>query len=149
MGADAQPDVEGLGEADLERTARRMQGLVFTGDRHGDKVALLLDADPARRGDIGLNLARDAARRLPVLQRGEAVAMNDRVGVGGLGIEALTDEQTRLAMGIAAGADPANVRRQRDIARHPLPDEVQRVFGKPHVLAAAGDEIALRVRRHT
>ena len=70
--------------------------------------------------------------------------MNDRIGVGGLGIEALTNEQARLAMGIAAGADPANVRRERDIARHPLPDEVQRVFAKPHILAAAGNEIALR-----
>jgi len=47
-------------------------------------------------------------------------------------------------MGIAAGADPANVRRERDITRHPLPDEVQRVFAKPHILAAAGNEIALR-----
>lgn len=69
--------------------------------------------------------------------------MNDRIGVGGLGIEALTNEQTCLAMGIAARADPPNVRRERDIARHPLPDEVQRVFAKPHILSAAGNEVAL------
>jgi hypothetical protein len=53
-------------------------------------------------------------------------------------------------VGISVCARPAHVRREREIAGHFLPDEVKSVVGKPHVGAAAGDEIfALgRIKRH-
>ncbi len=44
-------------------------------------------------------------------------------------------------MRVAPGFRPVDVRCQRDIARHLLPDKMKRVGGRPHVLAATRDEV--------
>src|SRR5262245_7017655 len=107
--ADAEADIERLGQLDPERAARRLQRLPFAGDGHEDVIAALLDLNAARRLHVRLNLARRAALYFTVLQRGQPVAVQRRVGVGRIRIETLTDDQTGLAMRIAAGADELNV----------------------------------------
>src|SRR5262245_24945391 len=107
--ADAEADIERLGQFDPERAARRLQRFVFAGDRHEDVIAAFLDLNAARRLHVRLNLARRAALYFSVLQRGQAVAVQRRVGVGRIRVETLTDDQTGFAMRIAAGADELNV----------------------------------------
>ena len=46
-------------------------------------------------------------------------------------------------MRLPAGADPAEVRGERDVARHLFPDKLKSVVGEPHVLPAAGNEVTL------
>ena len=120
-----------------------MKRFALAGNRHGNVVALFLDADSSRRGNVGLNLARRTAARFAVLKRREALAVDDGVGIGRVRIQTLTDEQARLAMRLAAGAHPADVRCERDVARRLFPDEVKRVAGEPHVLPASGNEVTL------
>src|SRR6266508_4085849 len=107
--ADAEADIERLGQFDPERAARRLQRFSFAGDGHEDVIAAFLDLNAARRLHVRLNLARRAALYFSVLQRGQAVAVQRRVGIGRIRVETLTDDQTRLAMRIAAGADELNV----------------------------------------
>ena len=46
-------------------------------------------------------------------------------------------------MRVAARADPVNLRGECQVARHSFPNKVHRVIGKPHVVAAARDEVGL------
>ena len=57
-------------------------------------------------------------------------------------LEILANEQAGLAMRIAARADQRDVRPERHVPGHFLPDEVEGVVGEPHVFAATGDAIA-------
>src|ERR1017187_2362955 len=93
---------------------------------------------------------RRAVRRVAVLKRRQAAAMKGDIRVNRTRLERLANEQARLAMRIAADADEFNVRRQREIARHLLPDKTEGVVGEPHVFATAGNEIAAlgRIKIH-
>src|SRR5262245_14252468 len=109
VSADSQADIERLIQSEPERTARRLQRFALAGDGHEDVIAALLDLNTARRLHVRLNLARRAALYFTILQRGQAVAVQRRVGVGRIGVETLPNDQTGLAMRIAAGADELNV----------------------------------------
>ena len=143
MGADAQSDVERLAEFNLEGATGCVQRLSFGGHGHGDVIALFFDSDPSRRGDIRLDFTRRTAGVLTVLKRREAITVDDGVGVRRVGLQTLANQQTRFAVGIAARADPANVRRERDLARHFFPDEMKCIVGEPHIFSSTGDEISL------
>src|SRR5205814_9943139 len=134
---------ERFSEMDLERPAGGVERSAFAGDGHEDGVASFFDADPPRRGDVRLDFACRTTRRLAILQRRKAVTVDRGVGVWRVEFKILTNEEARLTMRIAAGADPANVRRQRDVARHFFPDEMKRIVGGPHIFSAAADEVSL------
>ena len=68
--------------------------------------------------------------------------MNDCVGIRRILIEVLANEQACFAVRVTAGSDPANIRRKRDIAGHPLPKKMESILVKPHVLSASSDKVA-------
>ena len=107
--ANAEADIERLGQPDPERTARRLQRFAFAGYGHEDVIAALLDLNAARPLHVRLNLARRAAFDFAVLQRGQAVAVQRRVGVGRIRVETLPDDQTGFAVLVSAGADELNI----------------------------------------
>src|SRR5450759_2229301 len=84
---------------------------------------------------------RQTTGRVPKLKRGQPVAMKRDVRVSRTRVERLANHKTCFAMLIAVRADPAHVRREREIARHLFRDEMKCVVGGPHVRAAARDEI--------
>ena len=67
--------------------------------------------------------------------------MESRIGVRRSGCEVLPDHEHRLTMRHRTRALEVNIGRQRDIAGHTLPHEVERVFGSPDISAAAGDSV--------
>ena len=139
--AHADPDVKGIVQVQPKRATGRMQIFISARDGHRDVFAALLDAQAPGRRDTGLNLIGACAFGFAILQRSQTVAVQRGVGVGGIGIETLTDDQASFAMRVAALADEADVRRERYVAGNFFPNEVKRVVGEPHVLAAAADGV--------
>src|SRR6266545_4868604 len=68
--------------------------------------------------------------------------MQRGVGIGGISVKTLADEEARFAMRIPAAAEKGNVCRECHVAGNFLPNEMKRVIGKPHVLPAAGDRVS-------
>lgn len=44
-------------------------------------------------------------------------------------------------MRVSTRTDPVDIRSKRKIPRHPLPDEMKCVGGKPHILPSSGNEV--------
>src|SRR5262249_51514521 len=109
-----------------------------------DIVSPLLEAEPLWRcRDIGLNLVRQVALRVAELQRGEPVAVERSIDVGGVRIEVLADHETRLTMRLLPLADERDIRGERKVAAlYTLPGVMKGVAGRPHVRAAAGDGVS-------
>ena len=137
MRAHPQTDVKRLGQVEPERTARWPQFSILCRDGHRNVTAPLLDAQSLRPGDGGLDFVGALVAGWAVLQRGQAVAVQRCVGVGRIRLEILANEQAGLAMRIAARADQRDVRPERHVPGHFLPDEVEGVVGEPHVGAPA------------
>ena len=72
--------------------------------------------------------------------------MNDRISIGGIGLEALPNDQARFPMRVAALGRPSDVGRQAHIAGRLRVDVMERVVRKPHVLPTAGHGVGLGVR---
>ncbi len=68
--------------------------------------------------------------------------MNGNVGVHCIGIQSLADNQTSLAMRIAAGSQELNVGGQCQVSLELPPDKVERIDRCPHVGPATGDCVA-------
>ena len=92
---------------------------------------------------LACDLVGDSVVGFAILERGEAIAVKRGVGIGGIGVEGLADDETGFAMFVAGGADEGNIGGERGVAGNFSPNEVERIVGEPHVAAAAGDEISL------
>src|SRR6266496_2464745 len=110
-----------------------VERLALRGHGHKESVALLVDPNTNGPGDIGLNLVGSLAAGRAILKRSQAVAVNSRIHISGVGIETLADQQTRFTVRLFSGAGPANAGRQDNIPRQALPDEMKRVFLAPHI----------------
>jgi len=100
------------------------------------------------RRSISLHFVRDVTLFGPPLQGRQPVAVHGRVGIDAVAIERLPDQQHTLPMAIGSAgfglsAQERDVRGERDVARHLLPDGVEVVGAIPHVLAATRDAIDL------
>lgn len=89
-----------------------------------------------------MNLAREYAFGLTVLQQRQAIAVQHGVGIRGICVETLADDQARLPVRLASRADEGNVRRQRNITGNLFPYEVAGVIGKPHVHATTANRVS-------
>src|SRR5262249_16267070 len=117
------------------------EGLAFRGDGHKESVALLFDPNTNGPGDVGLNLVGSLAARGAILNRCQTITVGGCIHISRVGIETLTDQQTRLAVRLLARAGPVDAGGQSNISRHALADEMKRVLRAPHIFAAAADEI--------
>jgi len=143
VGANAQPDIERVLELDLERATCRTKRRACRGKGHENAVALLLNPDPCRCGNVRLDFTGRAAPGFAILKRSETIPVNHGISVGRTGVQILPNQEARFAMGIAAGADPADIRSECHIARHLFPHEMKCIICGPHVFAAASNEVAL------
>jgi len=80
---------------------------------------------------------------VPGLERCQSIAMNRCVGIDGIGVERLANEKAGLPMIVATRSNERDVRGERDVSRDFLPNEVKRIVGEPHVVAAACDSVGL------
>ncbi len=69
--------------------------------------------------------------------------MQGNVGIRGIGVESLANHHYSFAMRILACANKAQIGGNGNIAGNFLPNELESIRGKPHVLSAAGQGIAL------
>ncbi len=109
-----------------------------------DVLPLLLEPEPLRGRDVRLDLVREVALGIAELQRGQAVAVERGVDIGGVGVEVLAEDQARLAMRLLALADERDIGRERTpsvAAVDALPGVMEGVAGRPHVGAAARDGV--------
>src|SRR5467141_2526377 len=142
VAAHADPHVKRLLQCDPQGSACQMKFAVFLREPQGEVRAALFYPQPRRRGNVGLDFVRDRALLLAILQRSQTAAMQRRVRVRRIGIQALADHEHRFSVFVRALPEKGDVRRQRDVAGHFLPRELESVASKPHVLAAAGDRVA-------
>ena len=117
--------------------------LAELGHAHDVPPAFALQLDDVGVGDGGADRRRRPARDLPVLQRGEAVAVHRRVHVRRVGLEALADDHADLAVRIGARADELHVGADEEVAAHLPPRELELVARGPHVGAAGGQRVGL------
>ena len=117
--------------------------LAEPGDAHDEPSSFALQLEDVGALDGRLDRRRHAAGHLPVLQRGEAVAVQHGVDVGRIGLEALADDHPDLAVRVGAGADELHVRADEEIAAHLPPRELEFVARGPHVGAAGGQRVGL------
>src|SRR6267154_2515884 len=141
MRADREADVHRVGKFKAHKCARGLEAAIAPGQCHEEYFTLSLDADLRRPGDVRLNLMREAAGRFTKLERSQSVTVNGDVEVGRIGLEALADHQAGLAMSVAPGAEPLDGAAQSDVSRDALPDKMECIIGKPHILAATRNEI--------
>ena len=102
----------------------------------GEGRALALQLQNVGALDLGAALLGDRALGAAELQRGQAVAVHDRVRVRRVGILAGPHDQPGLAVRIDALANQLDPGLQDEVAAHPLPHEVELVALRPHVGAA-------------
>jgi hypothetical protein len=102
--ADAEADVERLLEGEAKTSAGGIERLAFGGDGHGDVLAALFEAEPFRGFSAGLDFVCASACGGAILKGGQSVAVQGGIGVGGIGVEGLADNQNGFAMGIAIGS---------------------------------------------
>ncbi len=57
-------------------------------------------------------------------------------------VEVLANHQHRFAVFVHSFVEKCDVRRQRHVAGHFLPHELERIAAEPHILAAAGNRVA-------
>ncbi len=79
---------------------------------------------------------------LAILQRSQAVPVQRRVRVRRIGIQALADHEHRFSVFVHALPEKGDVRRQRDVAGHLLPRELESIVAEPHIPAASGNRVA-------
>src|SRR5215467_9576272 len=95
-----------------------------------------------RRSPVGRrHLIGDPALFRTELQRGHAVPVPRDVHIDRVFLEALPDHQHRFAVRVSAASDKGNIRGKCDVPTHLLPDELQLVLSKPHVLAASRNRV--------
>ena len=69
--------------------------------------------------------------------------MDSGIRVGRIRIEGLANDEAGFAMLIALLAEPMDVRGERAIAGHALPNIMHCVVREPHVRAAAGNHVGI------
>ncbi len=69
--------------------------------------------------------------------------MDDRVNVGCVRVPAGARDQPDLAMRLDPLPEQLDASLKNEVARHPLPDEVELVVLSPHVRAGGGKRILL------
>ena len=139
--ANAEADIKIGFDWNLQISAGGFQFPAHGCDPHGNVIAAFFQPHANRRGDIRLDFVRHRAVRFAVLQRRQPAAVNRDIRVSRTGLQRLTDEQTGFAVWIAARAEEADAGREREIARHFFPDEMERVIGEPDIGTAASDEV--------
>ncbi len=121
----------------------------FEGGEHGVCVAALFDADAdaARGGACAeFDVFGDRARFATELKGGEADPVHGCVRIGRAGVEGLSEDEDRLAMGIvlAAGLGEINVSGEDSVPGHLLPDEVEGIGRTPEVSARGSEGVSVR-----
>ncbi len=116
MSANPQPDIKRLLQLELERASGMAERLALRGDGHEEAVALLVDANSSRPSGVGLDLVSPFAASGTVLKGGQAVAVEGGIHISRVGIETLTNQQTRFTVRLFPIVGPANAGRQRNIA---------------------------------
>ena len=132
-------------QADVHRVGERYVGDLssderVTESRDGHQVhpvpPLELDnrVRVARQAVPRFPLLRDSAGRATELERRESVAVHRRGHVRAVGLERRANGPADLPMRLDSGADEARPRGENEVARHPLPHEMEIVVVGPHVL---------------
>ena len=142
VAAHAYPHVKRRFQSDPRGSARQIKFTFFVRQPQGEVRAAFFNPQPRRRGNIGLYFVGGRALLLAILQRGQTAAVQRRVGVRRIPVKALADHEHRFAMLVHALAEKRDVRRQRRIAGHFLPHELESIAGKPHILATASNGVA-------
>ncbi len=115
--------------------------MAFGREEHIDVVAVFFDAEALWAGDGGLDFVGGSAGLVAILEGGEADSVQGGIGIGGIGVEALADDEAGFSMGIFAIDGEHYVGFEGEIGGDFFPDEVERVGGEPHVFAVAGDGV--------
>jgi hypothetical protein len=105
---------------------------------HEGVLAAFFDSQARGRGDVGLDFVGKSAFGIAVLKRSKAAAVQRDVGIGGVGVETLTDHDDGFAMLVHALADEGDVSVEGGVTGDFFPYEVEGVGGEPHVFSAAG-----------
>ena len=109
--------------------------------RHAEISATLLNPQALGCRNVRLDLMRGRAFFLAILERSQPAPVQRRVRIRGVCDEALPQHEHRFAMLVYTFANKRNVRSQRHIAGNFLPNELELVRRRPHILPAAGDRI--------
>src|SRR5579859_196921 len=143
--ANKQSDVHRVGQ---RYTAELLRDEAVAESPHGHDVhaASPLELDHGVR--IGQTVARLVLFRHRAdgpaeLERHQAVAVPRRGHVHAIRCERGANGPPDFPMLLDPGADEARAGREREIARHPLPNELKIVAVAPHVLAGTADQVLL------
>ncbi len=142
VGAEEESHVDGVAQRQVGKPGDRVW---IAEARRGEDEAVpfpleLDDVGPANRR---FDLLGDRAPRPSVLQGGEAIAVDHRVGVGRVGLEAAAHDPSRLAVRVHPRAHELDARLQDEVAGQLLPGEVELVPRPPHVDAGRGYPVLL------
>jgi len=103
VGADAEANEEGAFELDFCCASRAAKGLAGVGYPHRNHVAALFDPEASGAFCVGLDFVSEFAFGFAGLEGGEAIAVEGGVGIGGIRVEGLADQQDGFAVAVAAG----------------------------------------------
>ncbi len=143
MRAQEQADVDVVAEIDAGDLVAG-ERVAVPRDRHDEGAAATLELQHVRARDRRLHLFGVRTGGAAELHGREAVAVRCDIHVLGAGVEAGPDHDPELAVRIDPGALESGVRRDKEVAGHLSPREMELVFPDPHVRAGRGQAVGLR-----
>ncbi len=146
MRTHSDPDVERILKLKSNRRARELRAFRLSPQVHPYILPTLLNPQPFRRGNVRLNFMRSGTLRIAELQRGQPISMKRSIRVGRIRVQALPDHQNRFTVRLLALPNKRHFRSQRNIPGDFLPDKVEVIPSKPHILATAGNRVPSRAR---